>query len=294
MNHTRSIGKAVFEVALWVVASAFVLGVHAGTAAWILKTTPPKVVIEEAVQSAIMIEMAPEPEAIETEQQDIAPEDVPEEISNAQKPVEQDKSEDTPEKQPVEEPTEPEVVEAPVLDREPIKDPVETPVLETIETVAVPVPRPAPRAKTKINKKKKVRRKIKKRKINRRASAQAKAAIKARAHAKKSKRTAATQSSRGVFGSNMTPARWKARLMAHIERRKRFPSGANHRGGEIVYVRFRIDARGNVSSIRLARSSGYAKLDQTALDTVRRASPVPAPPPKVRRTITVPIIYNRR
>lgn len=174
MSHRPLIRETVREVALWIAASAFIFGIHAGTAVWVFKTTPPKVVVNEPVQSAIMIEMAPEPEAVETNQQDIAPEDVPEEVSNASKPVEQAKPEDTPDEQPVEEPDEPE------------PEVVETPVPETIKKVSVPVPMPAPRVKRQIRKKKRIRRKRKKRKTRKRANAQAKAAIKARVLAKKS------------------------------------------------------------------------------------------------------------
>jgi len=92
----------------------------------------------------------------------------------------------------------------------------------------------------------------------------------------------------------MTPARYRSRLMAHLERRKRYPSGSHNRGGETVYIRFRIDGLGNVSSVRIARSSGNAKLDRAALDTVRRSSPVPPPPPGIKHAITAPIRFDRR
>jgi len=68
--------------------------------------------------------------------------------------------------------------------------------------------------------------------------------------------------------------------MAHLERRKRYLSGARSRGEQgTAYVRFRIDDGGNVLSASLARSSGFPALDNEVVEMVRRASPVPAPPP---------------
>ena len=93
----------------------------------------------------------------------------------------------------------------------------------------------------------------------------------------------------------VSPARWQSRLMAHLERRKRYPSGARSRREQgTAYVRFTIDERGNVLSASLARSSGSAELDAEVLSLVRRASPVPAPPPGVNRTITAPVQFRLR
>ena len=55
------------------------------------------------------------------------------------------------------------------------------------------------------------------------------------------------------------------------------------------------DASGSVTSARVARSSGSAELDKAALDMVRRASPVPAPPPEIARSrmnISVPVQFS--
>jgi len=89
------------------------------------------------------------------------------------------------------------------------------------------------------------------------------------------------------------PANWQSMLMAHLERHKRYPPGARARGAHgIAYVRFTIDGAGNVLSARLVRSSGYAELDREAVALVRRASPVPPPPPGANRIITVPVRFN--
>ncbi|MYZ47018.1 energy transducer TonB family protein, partial [Propylenella binzhouense] len=105
---------------------------------------------------------------------------------------------------------------------------------------------------------------------------------------------AAQQSSSGA-APTVSPARWQARLLAHLERRKRYPGAARARGSEgTASVRFSIDASGNVLGASLARSSGVPELDQEVVAMVRRASPVPAPPPGVSRTITVPVRFSLR
>lgn len=286
IDRQMKIGEGV----LWFTACLFVLGAHAGAAAWMMAEKPPEIVINEAVQSAIMIEIAPEPEAVKTEEQEIAVDDeVSKEALDTPDPVKQEIVEEVVPKEPVKEPeelkpVEPEVVEVP----DPV--PVQEPVIEKAEIITGSVP--AKQVKPEKPKKKKPKRQLRRKKPRKQPSAQAKAKRKAKARARRAKRTAARQSSTGLFSSRVTPARWQSRLMAHLERRKRYPSGANNRGGETVYVRFRIDAQGNVSSIRLTRSSGYARLDKAALNTVRKASPVPAPPPGVKRTITVPIRFD--
>jgi protein TonB len=117
----------------------------------------------------------------------------------------------------------------------------------------------------------------------------------AQAQVTQSNRNAARQSASGMFASSVSPARWQSRLMAHLERRKRYPAGAKSRHEEgIVYVRFRIDETGKVLSASLARSSGFPELDDEVLSLVQRASPVPAPPPDVNRTVTAPVKFSRR
>lgn len=109
-----------------------------------------------------------------------------------------------------------------------------------------------------------------------------------------SQRAAAPQNSSGR-SSNISPARWQSRLMSHLERRKRYPSAAKRQRKQgVAQVRFSIDANGNVGSVRLTRSSGVPELDAEVVSLVRRASPVPAPPPGVGRTIVVPIQFSLR
>jgi periplasmic protein TonB len=63
----------------------------------------------------------------------------------------------------------------------------------------------------------------------------------------------------------------------------------------VVRVAFAIDRTGLVTGARVTRSSGSAVLDRAALDTLRRASPVPAPPAEMRPlSFSVPMTFALR
>ncbi len=88
---------------------------------------------------------------------------------------------------------------------------------------------------------------------------------------------------------------WSSRVMMHLERRKRYPSGARERREQgIVYVRFTIDDGGQVLSVLLEKTSGFSDLDNEVLALVQRASPVPSPPPGAARSIVAPIKFTLR
>jgi protein TonB len=162
-----------------------------------------------------------------------------------------------------------------------------------LENVEVPIPmlRP-PVPKPEIEKKKEpARKKVVKKQA---APPASQAARTAKAEVAQSTRNAAAATASGA-GRSVSPARWQSRLMSHLERRKRYPSAArSNREEGTVYVRFRIDDSGNVLSVSLSRSSGFPTLDNAVLDMVRAASPVPAPPVGVNKTITAPVRFNLR
>lgn len=91
---------------------------------------------------------------------------------------------------------------------------------------------------------------------------------------------------------------WQARLLAHLESRKRYPAEARARRLQgVAYVRFTLDRQGRVLTARLERSSGHAALDREALALLQRAQPLPAPPAETlgeRIILTVPVEYFTR
>ncbi|WP_079213239.1 TonB family protein [Brucella pituitosa] len=279
---TDSIGvrESFSELALWAGASLLVLSLHVGAAMWLLRE-PDMIAADDTPPAAIMIELAETPEATETEENEISPDEVMSDASAAAEKVE-------------------EPVDEPVLEQEVVQDesePVEEePREEIVQLDKVEVPLPVAKPKPPEPKKEIVKKdESKKKPVKQREQASAKQAVKAQAQVTQSSRNAARQSASGLFASSMTPARWQSRLMAHLERRKKYPSGAKSRREEgTVYVRFRIDDSGKVLSATLARSSGWPELDNEVLSLVQRASPVPAPPPDVNKTITAPVKFNRR
>lgn len=164
-------------------------------------------------------------------------------------------------------------------------DPLETAMLAALDNVEVPLPiaRPRPPAK----------KQVEARKV--RPVTPSVATRKAAAEVRRADRTAARETTAALpKPPSAEGQRWKARVSAHLERRKRFPAGARARGEQgTVLVLFRIDDGGRVLTASLARSSGHGELDRAALAMVQQASPVPAPPAGVSRTITAPVRFSR-
>lgn len=73
---------------------------------------------------------------------------------------------------------------------------------------------------------------------------------------------------------------WHKALMAHLNRAKRYPSGGGRRSAE-ASIFFTLDRRGHVISYSVKRSSGQTAFDEAALAMMKRADPVPAPPPSI-------------
>jgi protein TonB len=105
--------------------------------------------------------------------------------------------------------------------------------------------------------------------------------------------TAAAPSAGSGAAPSVSPATWKSELLAHLNRYKRYPSGAASTG--TASVAFTIARSGQVLSARLIGSSGNPALDAEAVSLPRRASPVPTPPPDFGGgvlTLTVPIHFG--
>jgi protein TonB len=261
------IGNEVTAVTVlrWTLAGLMVVGLHAG-GIWLALNWPAAAEPPGDPPAAIMMELAPLAVAPEVPQQDIAPgpqmveaEEQPE--PEPEKPVEEVKPEPEP---PPEPPVETEI------------KPPEVPKVEKAEVVLPPkVEPPKPKPKPKKKKQKKAPR------TTAPPSSQAQRADRAAAPAE-------------GMASSMSPASWRGALMAHLNRHKRFPSGAAGTG--VATIAFTIDRSGRVISARLVRSSGDAALDAEAASLPRRASPVPAPPPNVGGnsiSLAVPIRFNR-
>jgi protein TonB len=234
----------------------------------------PEAIVAAELPAAVMIELAPLPVAPDTPQQKVAlgPQM---EMSQATTPSEQEDRPDPAEAKP-EIKTEIEI--APL------------PEQENAAAVLAPATPPQPDRpkdeKRKPDKPKKTSRKPQDRNArNSPATAAPKAA--------NLQRAAINAAAMAGMSSSVSPATWRSMIMAHLNRHKRAPPGGG-RGTSMVV--FTIDRSGRVLSARLAGSSGDAALDQAAVAIMRRASPVPAPPPNigggVSILLTVPVRFG--
>lgn len=73
---------------------------------------------------------------------------------------------------------------------------------------------------------------------------------------------------------------WQARLLAQLERTKRYPPKARYfRQQDTILVRFTMDRQGRVLSSRIVRSRAFGDLDAEVLALLKRAQPLVTPPP---------------
>jgi periplasmic protein TonB len=89
-------------------------------------------------------------------------------------------------------------------------------------------------------------------------------------------------------------ATWQKELAAHFDRNKRYPADRSRQSAEIL-VRFALDRTGHILSTSVVRGSGDGSFDEAALAMMRRADPVPPPPPQVADeglSFTMPVIFR--
>ena len=89
-------------------------------------------------------------------------------------------------------------------------------------------------------------------------------------------------------------ATWQRQLVGHLNRNKRYPPGAPRRTAEIL-VSFTMDRSGRLVSAEVTRGSGDRAFDEAALAMLRRADPLPMPPPAVADdglTFSLPVIFR--
>ncbi|WP_407179994.1 TonB family protein [Bradyrhizobium sp. STM 3562] len=282
--HTISRRRRPLEAALWGAAGLIALSTHAGALIWATRESQ-VTIADPAPAPSIMIEMAAEPQAVHSDVNQIvdrtkdAREAVGETMQRLQEevnPVGQ-----TMESQPNQEPVEP----TPELTL-----PIERETTVKLAKVELPLPVTKPKPQKKTTEK----RPPKKQKQQKQQQA-SETSFAASAQIEQSERNAARQTVASFGFGSTSPAEWQSRLIAHLERRKRYPPAAREKGETgIVFVRFRIDDAGNVLSVTLARSSGFSELDGEVLSLVQRASPVPPPPPGANKVITAPVRFSSR
>ncbi|MCG2840678.1 TonB family protein [Sandaracinobacter sp. RS1-74] len=75
---------------------------------------------------------------------------------------------------------------------------------------------------------------------------------------------------------------WQGLVLGALDKVKRYPASAQLRRQQgVPWIRFVMDRAGRVQSSRLERSSGFAALDNEAVNLPRRAQPLPKPPADV-------------
>lgn len=260
--------------ARWAGACLVASAAHLAIAIWLLNS-PVFRPADTSPPAAIMIDLAAMPEAILTEANEIAPD---REAAEASTPAESAQSAPAPE----------ETVEPDSQKATPPTDAV-APQFDT--AVPLPAVKPEPPEKKPQDEDKQPPEE-QPAEAERQPNASSRFAMQAQALVTESDRNAASQTASGAFSSSDV-ADWQSRLMAYLERHKRYPPGARSRREQgTAHVRFDIDEHGNVLSVSLAHSSGYPEIDDEVLALVRRASPLPAPPPGARRSITAPVRFS--
>ena len=91
---------------------------------------------------------------------------------------------------------------------------------------------------------------------------------------------------------------WQGEILGRLARFKRYPAEARSaREQGTAVLRFTVDAQGNVTASKIEKTSGSALLDEEVLALLRRAAPLPAPPPEMgqsRIELLVPIDFHLR
>lgn len=298
-GRSNSAGVRLWPALLrWALAILIVAGGH-GAAGWMIVTWQRAEAAMGTPPAAVMIELAPLAVAPEAPPQEVAP--GPEMVEAQPEPqpepvIEKPPEPEPPPPEPVVEP--PPVEPLPVVEPEPVVQPEpeikipELPALPDAAAVLAPPPPPSkPRPKV-VERKPPPKKVVERRKpINQdKPPAERTSAPTAQAQAAP---TAAAPSQGASSPASVSPASWRGTLLAHLNRYKRFPGGANP---GTVQVSFSIDRSGRVLSARLISGSGDAALDEEAVSMIRRASPVPAPPAGLGGNtiaLAVPVKFSR-
>ncbi|MBS0641420.1 MAG: energy transducer TonB [Proteobacteria bacterium] len=233
----------------WASAALLVVLLHAGVVLILMRQ--PAAPEPPGLEPALMVELAP-PEPAQKPAEEPEPEPTaeppvakapPEPVVEPPKPV-------PPEPEPVMQP-QPETPPEP----EPLPDPPPMPPAPVRPAVAVP-PKPAPRPP----------RPVRQPVIETPSTA-----------APTPQPTIAPQKQAQAANSAGSPT-WQARLLAHLNRFKRYPPAAQMRRKEgTALVRFRLMPDGSAQAVRLVTASGTDSLDEEATALISRAQPLPRP-----------------
>ena len=278
------------EIGLWSAAGLVIVCIHAG-AAWSLQNIQPDEPSSD-IAAAVMIDMKPLPapvaaqpvrQELPVEPEPANPEPVQQEAA-APEPLEQVQAEPEPQVQPLEEITpdqpEPDLAEAAAPEpeeAEPLDEQAEK--LVELPRVEVPLPVVRPQATKPDMPKKRIVEKSARKPVKKMDTAVVK---------DETPREAKRQPTASSTGSARQAEKWRSRVEAYLARHAR---RARTRGEGTVSVRFVVTRDGEIVSSNIVGSSGSPQLDQSVLETVRRASPVPSAPEEVavsRQSFTVP------
>lgn len=290
------------DVPRWVLAAAAVAAAHAALAYGIVAFAPVRQ--PDALEQAMTVDLTPlvlsEARPVEEAEAAVAQEETETVTEIEEEPVEQEVAEATEEETETPEEVQPEEVtetpETPPETQETTETPPETAEteVELPETVdRIPEVRQAevvlPKPKVVEPERRKPRRTERTKPDPKPVVERAEAPRKKRAEAppRRSARSASAGSSTPRAVSADAMARWRSRVHAAIARRQRSVRGESGR----VAVRFVVSPAGAIVSAAVARSSGSAALDSTALSMVRRAR-VPAPPDRSTQPLTIPIVFQ--
>ena len=90
-----------------------------------------------------------------------------------------------------------------------------------------------------------------------------------------------------VEGNNSAPPSdaeqgWEGRLLAKLERNKRYPAAAQRAGQQdTVFLRLVMDRKGKLLDAALRQNAGFALINAETLALAKRASPFPPPPANI-------------
>lgn len=250
------------KLSLWTASLILVLGLHIGLALWALYWRPKMIEVELPPQ-AMMLELAPLPAAPEPAQP---------------QPVRPPEPVEPPEPEP-----QPKLVEVPEPKLALPPPPKPKPKPKPQPPKPKPEPKPLPEPQAKLDEEP--------------AEEPAQESVQAAPSVARKDQAATTlQGNSPPAASNAQP-NWQSQLLGHLNRYKRYPSDARRRGQEgVVKLRFVVDAKGQVLSYEISGRSGNPSLDRATLQMIRRAQPLPAPPPELLKNgtleVVAPFIYS--